>query len=202
MNPGGETPDTEAIDAEALNAGTLNAGTFDEGANIVLTGFMGTGKSTVGRALADRLGFVFTDTDAMIEDRHGPIVDIFANHSEAAFREMERTVAQELSQLWGFVIATGGAMMLDDYNAEALSSTGRVFCLTATVEELIARLTADREQEKRPLLDVADPAARIAELLDQRAQGYGRFHQISTTGRSVAEIVDEIIEAAAEPQNP
>ncbi len=200
MNPGGETPDAEALDTETFDAETLDAGTFDEGANIVLTGFMGTGKSTVGRALADRLGFVFTDTDAMIEDRHGPIVDIFANHSEAAFREMERTVAQELSQLWGFVIATGGALMLDDFNAETLSSTGRVFCLTATVDELVDRLTATNEQEKRPLLDVPNPASRISELLETRAAGYGRFHQISTTGRSVDDIVDEIVDLVGDRQ--
>ena len=168
---------------------------LDEGANIVLTGFMGTGKSTVGRALAERMGFVFTDTDTVIEDRHGPIVDIFANHSEAAFREMERTVASELSQLWGLVIATGGSLMLDAFNAEALSSTGRVFCLTATVDALVERLTADAEHNKRPLLDAADPAARIAELLDERSAGYGQFRQVDTTGRSVDDIVDEIISA-------
>lgn len=171
-------------------------GELDEGSNIVVTGFMGTGKSTVGRLLAERTGFVFMDTDALIVQRHGPIADIFENHSEAAFREMERTVARELSQQWGLVIATGGRMMLDEYNAEALSATGRVFCLTATVDELVERLIANDEHSKRPLLAGSDPAARIAEILAERAAGYGQFTQVETTGRSVDDIVDEIIAAS------
>lgn len=162
-------------------------------ANYVLTGFMGTGKSSVGRALAERLGFAFIDTDDVIVDRHGPIVDIFANHGDAAFRQMERDVVRELAERWGLVIATGGSLMLDPVNAATLLATSSVFCLTATVDELVERLSVGDEHSKRPLLAGTDPAARITELLDERSEGYGSFTQIETTDRSIDQIVDEIL---------
>ena len=80
----------------------------DAARNLVLTGFMGTGKTTVGRILADRLGYGFVDTDEVIESRAGPIPEIFDRDGEEAFREMERSVARELSGRTGLVIATGG----------------------------------------------------------------------------------------------
>ena len=162
--------------------------------NIVLTGFMGTGKSTVGHALANRLGFDFVDTDALIEARHGSIPEIFATQGEAAFRDIEHEVATELAQRTGLVIATGGRMLLDDRNAAALDTTGDIFCLSATPDELIDRLLVDEEQSKRPLLTVDDPRQRIIDLLAERAEGYGRFTQIETTDRPVEKIVDQIVE--------
>lgn len=163
--------------------------------NIILTGFMGTGKTTVGQLLAVRLQRPFRDTDVLIVERDGrAIAQIFAEDGEEMFRRWERTVALELAQQQGLVIATGGRLMLDEVNAAALSASGRVFCLTAVPQTILARV---RDDAKRPLLDVPNPAAQIQRLLDARREGYGRFPQISTDGKTAEEITDEIVSAAA-----
>lgn len=160
-------------------------------ANIVLTGFMGTGKSSIGRELAAALGWGFVDTDDLIVQRDGrAIVDIFRESGEAAFRTWERTVAAELAESSQLVIATGGRMMLDDTNAANLSRNGRVLCLTATPADILARLADD---VRRPLLDVPDPQQRIQELLAERAAGYGRYPQITTSNRTIADVVAAIL---------
>ncbi len=153
---------------------------------------MGTGKTTVGRLLAERLGFDFVDTDAIIEDRHGPIEVIFAEQGEAAFRTIEQQVADELADREQLVIATGGRMMLDDANVASLSRNGRVFCLVTTADDILERVTADRARVERPLLAVADPGQRVAELLEERAPAYRRFAQVSTLGRPPTDIADEL----------
>ena len=102
--------------------------------NVVLTGFMGTGKSTIGRALARELGYEFIDTDAMIVDRYGTIAQIFEQGGEDAFRQHERNTAVELAGRSGCVISTGGRFMLDDHNAAALVPTSDVFALLAEPE--------------------------------------------------------------------
>jgi shikimate kinase/3-dehydroquinate synthase len=152
--------------------------------NVVLTGFMGTGKTTVGRLLADELGFEFVDTDRLIEERHGPIADIFATRGEEAFREIERGVATELASRTGLVISTGGRMMLDPGNVRALSANGRVFCLVATPEEVFERVTSDPSRIDRPLLKVPDPRERIVELMSERNPEYRRFPQLVTDART------------------
>lgn len=157
--------------------------------NVVLTGFMGTGKTTVGRLLAARLGYAFVDTDEMIVQRDGrTIPTIFAQESEAYFRGLETAVSLELSTQSDLVIATGGRLMLDPINAEVLQRNGRVFCLTASPEEIVARVGGGG----RPLLNVPDPAVRIRELLAERAAGYGRYPQIDTTGKTAEDVVEEI----------
>jgi shikimate kinase len=159
--------------------------------NIILTGFMGTGKTTVGKLLAQRLQRPFLDTDALIVERDGrSIADIFAQDGEETFRAWERTVALELAQRQGLVIATGGRLMLDEANAAALLATGQVFCLTAVPQTILARVQDD---EKRPLLNVPNPAERIAQLLEMRREGYGRFPQIATDGKTAVQIADEIL---------
>src|SRR6187399_1176730 len=94
--------------------------TTADGRNIVLTGFMGTGKTTVGRLLAARLGYEFVDTDEAIVERHGEIADIFRTRGEEAFRQIERQLAAELASRERLVISTGGRMMLDPDNVAAL----------------------------------------------------------------------------------
>lgn len=165
------------------------------GANIVLTGFMGTGKSTVGRLVAERLGRRFVDTDALIESRHGPIPELFASHGEEHFRVLERELAAELASATGLVVSTGGRTMLDPANQETLGATGVVVCLAASVDELVARLRD--EAEHRPLLRDGDPADRIAALLAERASGYGRFPQVATDGRTPDDVADAVIATVA-----
>ncbi len=159
--------------------------------NIVLTGFMGTGKTTVGRLLAERLGRQFVDTDEIIEERFGPIPKIFEDLGEAAFRDMEREVARWLAATTDLVIGTGGRLMLDDEAGGALSTTGKVFCLAADVETLIARL-AD-EADTRPLLAGDEASERIRALIEERREAYGRFEQVDTADRTPDEVADDII---------
>jgi shikimate kinase len=160
--------------------------------NLVLTGFMGTGKTTVGRRLAERLGLTFIDTDLVIEERHGPIADIFVTEGEEAFREMERAVAAELGAESGLVIATGGRMLLDEVNLDSLGRRGVVFCLVASPEEIQRRLDGEEDRPRRPLLDTADRQRRITELLAEREPGYARFTQVETDGKDLDEVVDEL----------
>ena len=160
--------------------------------NIILTGFMATGKTTVGRLLAERLGYLFVDTDAMIADRMGPVAEIFATAGEGAFRDAERLLAAELATMSGYVIATGGRMLLDDANATVLAATGRIFCLRASPEEVLARVAEDSADD-RPLLAGADRLGRIVELLRQRAEGYAQFEQVETEGRSPDAVVADIL---------
>jgi len=152
---------------------------------------MGTGKSTVGRVLADLLDLEFVDTDHLIESDHGPIPVIFAEQGEVAFRSIESDVAAALADRDGLVIATGGRLMLGPDNATALEATGRVFCLHAPVEVILERVMGDGTAH-RPLLDGDDPAGRIRALLTERATAYGQFEQVDTVGRTPAEIAANI----------
>ncbi len=155
---------------------------------------MGTGKSTVGKLLAALLGYDFVDTDAVIEERFGPIPEIFATHGEAAFRAREAEVALELSDRDGLVIGTGGGLMLQEASAQALDRTGAVFCLVASVDTIVARITHDMTTGAvdRPLLAGDDSRQKVADLLKQRAGAYGRFTQVDTERRTAAEVAAEI----------
>lgn len=155
---------------------------------------MGSGKTTVGRIVARNLGWTFVDTDDVIVARHGPIDAIFAEQGEGAFRAIEREVAAEVARSRHHVIATGGRMLLDPANADALTATGRVFCLVASSDEIIRRLRADVDGPVRPLLSGDDPAAAVARLLDERAAGYGQFEQVLTVDCSPQDIAADIVE--------
>jgi shikimate kinase len=161
--------------------------------NIILTGFMATGKTTVGRILASQLGYYFIDTDELIESRIGmTIAEFFQKKGEEAFRNMEADLAKELADKRGLVIATGGRFMLDGDNAAVLGKTGKVFCLVATPEEILQR--AESDDHVRPLLQVHNPLARIVELLQQRKEGYSQFIQLVTSLRKPETVVEEILE--------
>lgn len=153
--------------------------------NLILTGFMGVGKSTVGRLLAAQLGRAFMDTDALIEAWAArPIPAIFAEQGEPAFRAWEVAAARQIAAQQDLVVATGGGLLLNPLCHDLLAASGAIICLTADPAVLAARLSAT----DRPLLQTADPAARIAELLAQRAAVYARYPQIDTTNRSPADV--------------
>ena len=159
--------------------------------NVVLTGFMASGKSSAGRLLASKRSLAFVDTDDLIVERHGSIEQIFATQGEDTFREMERTVARDLEGKEGLVIATGGRMMLDQYCADALSLNGHVFCLSASIQEIQRRYTADEGGVVRPLLAGTDET-KLRRLYEERATAYSRFEQVETEGRSIDEVVEQI----------
>ena len=192
--------------------------------NIILTGFMGTGKSTVGKMLAEKLGYSFIDTDETIMSRCGiTVAEIFKSQGEASFRKMERTLALELSNQEMLVISTGGGMLLDSMNADLLEGTidsqmdghkvgdltnnkepimrnhkdtaktkGKIFCLVAAPDEIVARVSGDISVE-RPLLKVGDPKARVAELLQERKEKYARFIEVDTTAKTPETVCNTII---------
>ena len=151
--------------------------------NIILTGFMGTGKSTVGRLLAGRMGREFVDTDDLIAQRDGrSIADIFNEAGETHFRDLEAQVAAELAERRGLVIATGGRLMLDPANTAVLGATGPVFCLSAEPDVIVSRVASTANG--RPLLAGVDPERRIKSLLERRAAAYARFPVVDTGGRT------------------
>jgi shikimate kinase len=139
---------------------------------IALVGMPGSGKSTVGRQLARQLGFDFVDSDTVIEQRLGmPIRDWFAQQGEDAFRDIEQSVIDELSQLDGAVLATGGGAVLRPSNRNALHSRCLVFYLRSSPDELFRRL---RHDTQRPLLQVQDPLKRLRDLYRDRDPLYRR----------------------------
>jgi shikimate kinase len=163
--------------------------------NINLVGFMGTGKTTVGKALARLLGYTFVDADDEIEREQGrSISSIFAEDGEPEFRRLEREMLQRLSSRDGLVVSAGGGAVIDPNNVENMRSGGPVICLTATPKAIYERV---RHSTHRPLLDTPDPMGRIVELLEARAGFYARADStIDTTGRSVDEVVKAVLTAA------
>jgi shikimate kinase len=160
--------------------------------NLALIGFMGTGKTSVGRLLAELLHFEFLDTDEMIQSRTGhAITEIFATSGEPAFRLLERQVVGELAGRARAVISTGGGLPTDVNNLAALKSHALVVCLWASPERIWERV---RNQSHRPLLHDPDPQRKIQELLEARKPFY---HQadvlINTDQRSVREVAQQII---------
>ncbi len=138
--------------------------------NIVLIGPMGSGKSHVGRLLAERLGLTFVDVDARIEAAAGmPIPAIFATEGEPGFRERERVTLAGVLALDEQVVATGGGAVLSEANRAAMHAAGRVVYLHVEAAEQLRRLAGDTG---RPLLDVADRAQRLAHLQAQREPLY------------------------------
>ena len=166
-----------------------------QGQNVILTGFMGTGKTTVGAMLAERLEYHFVDTDVLIEERAGQsVAEIFAQLGEAPFRRMEHEVAVDLSLQSEQVIATGGRMMLDPENVSVLGKNGRIFCLAATPDIIFSRVTTDAKRMERPLLKGPNPKAKIEALLQERQPQYAQFPQIDTVNQTVEQVVNAILE--------
>lgn len=160
--------------------------------NIALIGFMGAGKSTVGQSVARQLRFEFVDTDQLIEARAGrPISEIFAQKGEAAFREIENQVVAELAVRDRTVIATGGGVGANAEHLASLKEHALVVCLWVTAEVVWRRV---RHQTHRPLLQVPDPEARIAELLKERTPVYRQADVLMNSGlRQLTQVVQNVI---------
>jgi len=159
---------------------------------IILTGFMGTGKSSVGRLLADRLGFRYRDLDALIVAEAGiSINEIFARHGEPHFRKLETDAVRRIAGAQRCVVATGGGAVIAPENRRLLREAGVVVNLTASVDEICRRL---REETDRPLLRDDRSEERVAAMMAEREQFYADAElRIDTTGKSVEDVVAEII---------
>ena len=166
--------------------------------NIVLSGFMGTGKSVVGRCLARLTGSSFLDLDEVIEGEAGLTVPaIFASMGEARFREMEANVVKRLCAGEfgdGLVVSTGGGAAVDPALRAALKSWGVLVCLTASVDEILRRVG---RREGRPLLNGPDPRGRVERLLEERKASYSDCHlELDTTALGIEEAAIKIREFA------
>jgi 3-dehydroquinate synthase len=179
--------------------------------NVVLTGFMGTGKTVVGQNLADELSYEFVDTDRLIEEKTGQsISQIFRDEGEAHFRKIEKEIIHQISGRDGLVVATGGGAVMDPENVASLRKNGWLICLTAQPEKILSRLG---EQTDRPLLNSSDRLSEIQRLMNFRRPSYSQADfTVETDSMSVTQVVREIqtwlltqlshIVKVALPQNP
>jgi shikimate kinase len=167
--------------------------------NIILTGFTGTGKTTIGQRLAQALDVPFVDMDRLIEERQGRAIrEIFAQEGEPYFRQQEAEMCQELSLWQGYVIATGGGTLVNEDNLNVFASRENlVICLDCEARVVWRRLANAND---RPLLDSTDAKEkreRIFALFEQRKEAYARIEQhIDTTSCAIEDIVQRIIATA------
>jgi len=162
-------------------------------ATVVLTGFMGTGKTKVGERLAARLRRPFVDTDALVEREEGcSIESLFAGKGEPYFRAAERRAIESAVAVAGAVIATGGGAIVAEENFTRLRASAPVVCLTARTDVIVERTRS--AGSARPLLAGGDPARSVEELKRRRAAAYAKADlTVDTSERSVDEVVDEIV---------
>ncbi len=162
--------------------------------NIILTGFMASGKSAVGKGLAKRLKMDFVDTDELIEKKEGvEISQIFQEKGEPYFRKVETEIVKEVAEYKNSVIATGGGVVLKAKNMQVLKKQGMIICLSVTPELILKRTLQD---EKRPLLqgERKEKENRIKQLLARRAPYYQKADFIvDTTDLTVKQTVKKII---------
>ncbi|WP_295881276.1 shikimate kinase AroK [uncultured Thiohalocapsa sp.] len=160
--------------------------------NIFLVGPMGAGKSTIGRQLAQSLGYEFQDSDQEIQRRTGvDIATIFEFEGEEGFRNRERTVIEELAQQDNIVLATGGGAVMVAENRQQLAARGLVIYLHCSPEQQYARTARDRS---RPLLDTDDPQQKLRDLMAEREPVYRQVADmvVSTERRGTSSVVKEI----------
>jgi len=161
--------------------------------NIVLTGFMGAGKSAVGNKLAQMLNREVIDTDQIIEEESELKIDeIFQEFGEEHFRELEKIIVEGVSELDGHVIVTGGGVVLDKGNIENLRKNGVIVYLHADPETIYNRV---KSETHRPLLKVENPLQRITKLLEEREPRYADHDiLVDTSNLTVDEVAEKIIQ--------
>lgn len=161
--------------------------------NIALVGFMGTGKTVIGRRLADSLGIDYLDLDEFIEKKEGmQIADIFQQKGEGYFRSVEKNIVAEVSAQASKVIACGGGVVLNEENIKNLKKNGVLICLSARPEVILERT---KTFTHRPLLNVASSKERIEELLKLRQPYYAKAdYTIDTSELAPEEVVHKILE--------
>ncbi|MEE9320810.1 MAG: shikimate kinase [Granulosicoccus sp.] len=162
-------------------------------ASIFLVGPMGSGKSTVGRALARKIGYQFIDSDREIEARCGvDIPTIFDYEGETGFRDREARMIDELTMLPELVLATGGGAVLREANRDCLRKRGHVILLSVEIKEQLRRVSYDAN---RPLLQTEDPKARLLQLMEERAPIYKSVAdiEVSTDSRRMYHVVTRIL---------
>ncbi len=154
---------------------------------------MGAGKSSVGRAVAEQLGFEFMDTDELIESRTGKsITQIFASEGEAHFRDLEHKIVEQLKNSTNCVISTGGGLPTRQANMDSLKQHALVICLWCSAERIWERV---RHQSHRPLLQTPNPQAKIRELLEARAPFYRQADiLLNTENRSQRQVVQQVVQ--------
>ncbi len=159
--------------------------------NIVLVGFMGTGKTKVALAVAEKLKLLYISADKLIEKEAGTsISEIFAKKGEAHFRKIEKKVIGDVSNIKNAVIDTGGGVVINPENVENLKKNGILICLWASPEVILKRT---EKYFNRPLLKVERPLERIKKLLEIRKPFYERAgHHINTSGMSIEEVVNQV----------
>jgi len=165
--------------------------------NIVLVGFMGTGKTAVAKALAEKLNKTYVSIDYLIEEREGrKISDIFRDEGEAYFRSLEKEVVREVSQKTDQVVDTGGGVVLESENMDNLKRSGIVICLWADIKTICERTEGHGH---RPLLNVEDPGKRIKDLLEYRRPFYTKadFH-VDTTNVEPGTVIERILKITDE----
>ncbi len=160
--------------------------------NLALIGFMGAGKSSVGRLVAHELRFVYLDTDQVIEARAGKtITAIFQEDGEPVFRQWEERIVQELTRRSKTVISTGGGLPVSDTNLASLKTHALVVCLWASPETICERVSG---HEHRPLLNEPDPLEKIRHLLSIREPYYRQADVlVNTEHRSVREVATQVL---------
>ncbi len=166
--------------------------------NLILVGFMGCGKSTIGRQLSKALGYPLIDTDArIVAQQKRSIADIFEQEGEESFRDLETQTLQDLrdDRCHKRIIATGGGTVLRKENQDLLRELGFVVWLVAQPETILERTSRNKE---RPLLQTEDPAATIAQMLQERDEHYRKSAHLvlETTSLDFSEITTGIIECA------
>ena len=166
---------------------------MDERRNIVLIGFMGCGKTTLGKKLSIKLKYTFIDTDRYIERKEGTaIAKIFEEKGEAYFRELEKNTVELLSKEYGNIIATGGGIIKSKENIYTLKQTGIIVYLKATPEHIFRNIAND---DTRPLLQGGDKLEKIRRLMEERREMYEKYADVTVnvSPGSVNQITERIV---------